>query len=220
MNEVAAPPRAKEPDGQTGHRARSGQRRDQILDVALKLFAQKGMANVTTRQIAQAVGISQPSLYAHFRNADEIGGELCARAFDTLTARMERDADTSATARERLVLMGRAYIEFGLDNPDMYRVAFMLEDKKPCPPDPASANSDLLNDPALASGLRCFSVMHRVLIELVGEDGPKALLLAQMTWMHVHGLVSLLIARPEFPWLDRDVLIDAILAGLPMLLSH
>lgn len=197
------------------NRAKGGQRRMQILDAALKLFAQKGMAQVTTRQIAQAVGISQPSLYAHFRSADEIAAELCARAFTTLAEAMKDVAQGQSTPLERIRRMGRAYIEFGLDNPDMYRVAFMLEDAKHCHEEVVNAQGEIA-DPALAAGLRCFSVMHHTMAEHMGGDGPDALLAAQSTWAHVHGLVSLLIARAEFPWADRDRLIEAHLDRMPL----
>lgn len=208
-------------EGNGTSRTRNGQRRDQILDAALQLFAQNGMANVTTRQIAQAVGISQPSLYAHFRTADEIGGELCARAFATLSARMQRCADLPGTPRERLARMARAYVEFGLDNPDMYRVAFMIEDMKTCAEGAAPTDADTgPTDPVLAAGLRSFAVMHEQVIALLGRDCEEAMLTAQLIWVHVHGLVSLLIARPEFPWLDRERLIAAHIACLPLQLRQ
>jgi AcrR family transcriptional regulator len=37
-------------------RRKGGDRREQILDVVLRLFAQRGASNVTTRQIAKAAG--------------------------------------------------------------------------------------------------------------------------------------------------------------------
>jgi hypothetical protein len=36
-----------------------------------------------------------------------------------------------------------------------------------------------------------------------------------MIWAHVHGLTSLLIARPEFPWVDREALIEAHIRWVP-----
>jgi len=188
-------------------RRRGGNRRAQILDVALKLFAQKGMAQVTTRQIAQEVGISQPSLYAHFRSADEIAAELCVRAFGALAEAMGRVAVGNASPIERLRRMGRAYVDFALDQPDMYRVAFMLEDPRGCTPHGIETEEGLV-DPVLAAGLQCFACMHRVVVEQVGSDDDRAMILAQSTWAHVHGLVSLLIARHEFPWADREALIE------------
>jgi AcrR family transcriptional regulator len=197
-----------------GHLARPGNRRDQILDTALQLFAQNGMANVTTRQIAGAVGISQPSLYAHFRSADEIASELSVRAFDALAAQLNQTIDGPQPPARRLRQMARAYMHFGIDNPDMYRVAFMLDEVTPCGAILADADFEPV-DPAMAAGMRCFDVMQRVVFELMGGASGHAELTAQMIWAHVHGLTSLLIARPEFPWVDREALIEAYIRWAP-----
>ena len=72
------------------------ERREEILAAALRLFGQFGLYGVSTRQIAQAVGVSQPTLYAYFASKDEIAAELHARAFRELEARLRvgvRDAD-------------------------------------------------------------------------------------------------------------------------------
>lgn len=37
---------------------------------------------------------------------------------------------------------------------------------------------------------------------------------AQVLWAGLHGLVALLIARPEFPWVDREKLIATHVAML------
>ena len=199
---------------QTGAKPRGGHRRDQILDAALRLFGQHGMAHVTTRQIAQAVGISQPSLYAHFRTADEIAMELCVRAFAALDARLRAVVDEPGTPAERLVMAGRAYIDFGLSNPDMYRIAFVLENMKPCVAEVPGEQPPV--DPALMEGIRVFDLLRRVVAELRGVDDERTNICAQAIWAHVHGLVSLLIARPQFPWSDRNALIEAHLAMLQL----
>ncbi|MCA6289859.1 MAG: TetR family transcriptional regulator, partial [Phenylobacterium sp.] len=62
--------------------------RDEILDAALRLFSEHGVMGVSTRQIAGRVGISQPALYAHFRNRDDLLAELCERAFSELEQRL------------------------------------------------------------------------------------------------------------------------------------
>ncbi|SKA97859.1 transcriptional regulator, TetR family [Agreia bicolorata] len=46
--------------------------RDEILDVAARLFAKQGYEGTTTRQIAQVVGIKQASLYYHFADKSSI----------------------------------------------------------------------------------------------------------------------------------------------------
>lgn len=49
---------------------------DLILKAAGRLFAAKGFHGTSTRQIAEAVGIRQPSLFHHFESKTEIAGHL------------------------------------------------------------------------------------------------------------------------------------------------
>ena len=42
------------------------ERRAAIIDTAINLFAENGFRGVTTRELAQAVGVSEPVLYQHF----------------------------------------------------------------------------------------------------------------------------------------------------------
>ena len=47
-------------------RLSGAQRRAAILDAAIELFASRGFRGVTTREIAAAVGVTEPVLYQHF----------------------------------------------------------------------------------------------------------------------------------------------------------
>ena len=164
-------------------RRSSVDRREQILEVALALFTQHGMASVSTRQIARAVGISQPSLYAHFPSADAIAAELCARGFQALHDRFAEVLEEPGTPLARLARLGRAYIEFGLANPDVYRIAFMIEQPRdrPCPA------GELPSDPGLDEGLRTFGVLRQVVAEVLGRNDTEA----------GHGGADLLGQRPR-----------------------
>ncbi|HUQ92452.1 MAG TPA: TetR/AcrR family transcriptional regulator [Bryobacteraceae bacterium] len=53
-------------------RMSSGQRRAAIVDAAVQLFAQNGFRGTTTRQIAAAVGVSEPVLYMHFQTKRDL----------------------------------------------------------------------------------------------------------------------------------------------------
>lgn len=50
----------------------SGERRAAIVDAAIKLFSQNGFRGTTTKQLAQAVGVSEPVLYMHFATKSEL----------------------------------------------------------------------------------------------------------------------------------------------------
>lgn len=189
-----------------GHGA---ERRQEILDAALMLFAQRGILAVSTRDIAAATGISQPALYAYFRTRDEITAVLCEQAFLDLRTRILAAADHQLPTRASFMSMCQVYIDFGLQQPDAYRVAFMLE-KGGSEPQETKAR-------VIAAGVETFECFHGQVARLVaaGMTRPgEAVLLSQSLWAGLHGLVSLLIARPGFPWADHQVLISRHIAAL------
>jgi AcrR family transcriptional regulator len=192
-------------------KGQGAERREEILDAAQSLFAQKGVNAVSTRQIAEIAGISQPALYAYFATKDDIAAELCVRAFAILGQRMDAArADYTPTAAdfERCL---RVYIDFGLDHPDAYRVAFMLE---------KSVDGSFLEKTG-GKPMEAGKAVFHVFVEMVGEmhaagqlAGDDVMAATQSLWAGLHGLVSLLIARPEFPWIEREALIAAHVAML------
>jgi AcrR family transcriptional regulator len=58
----------------TAHRPRlsSTERREAIVQAALSLFSQKGFRGGTTRELAAAVGVTEPVLYQHFKTKGEL----------------------------------------------------------------------------------------------------------------------------------------------------
>ena len=53
-------------------RLQSGDRRDQIIQAALKLIGEKGVGSLTTSALARAADISEANLYRHFKSKNEI----------------------------------------------------------------------------------------------------------------------------------------------------
>lgn len=76
--------------------------RDRILREASILFARKGYGATSTREIAQAVEIRQPSLFHYFASKAEIMKELLAFSLERPTRIAERLADDPRPAAERL----------------------------------------------------------------------------------------------------------------------
>lgn len=74
MLKVSAPSVGRPRSG--ARRLPSASARDEILDAAAELFAQRGYAATSTRLIAERVGIRQASLYYHFANKEKILAEL------------------------------------------------------------------------------------------------------------------------------------------------
>ena len=192
-------------------KGQGAERREEILDAAQTLFAQKGVHAVSTRQIAEIAGISQPALYAYFTTKDDIAAELCVRAFAILGQRMAEARVDYTPSPENFERCLRVYIDFGLDHPDAYRVAFMLE---------KSVDGSCLEKTGgkpMSAGKEVFAVFVEMVSELhakglTAEDDVMSA--TQSLLAGLHGLVSLLIARPEFPWVDREQLITTHVAML------
>src|SRR5437763_4726675 len=75
-------------------RMSSDDRRAQILNTACELFAQKGFRGTTTRELAAAVGVSEPILYEHFKTKSD----LYAAIIDTCS---HQGVDLLASLSER-----------------------------------------------------------------------------------------------------------------------
>ena len=70
--------------------------RDEIIDHAARLFVGRGYAATSTREIADAVGIRQASLYYHFAGKEDVLRELLERTIRPTTTRIEQlEADAS-----------------------------------------------------------------------------------------------------------------------------
>ncbi len=99
-------------------------RRSQIINSALNLMYDHGFAGATTARIAAGVGVSEPALYRHFKNKQEI---LLA-ALDEVSARLIRHTVSAAGSEEdeieRLRLMSAAYYDFVMSHPNETRVLF------------------------------------------------------------------------------------------------
>ena len=67
---MAAPPTTRR------RRADTESRRDELLQIAMRVFAEKGIAGATVRDIAQEAGILSGSLYHHFASKEEMVKEI------------------------------------------------------------------------------------------------------------------------------------------------
>lgn len=191
--------------------------RSLILDTAREMFAAEGYDAVTMRRIADRIEYSPTAIYFHFRDKDALIRELCDCDFLALARQFEGIARL-ADPVEKLRRTGLAYLQFGIENPNHYRVMFMT----PHPPlDPA--------DSALRHGNPeedAYAFLRHIVAEALAQGrfrpGLKDVeLIAQTMWAGVHGVISLQIAKCNDGWVDwrplqtrGQAMLDALIAGL------
>ncbi len=190
-------------------RARRGEGerlREEILAAATRLLIESGDESaVSIRAVAAAVGVTPPSIYLHFSDKDELLRAVCSEHFRQLAERTEAAASSAGDPVEALRRCGRAYVDFGLENPEAYRILLMA----PVLKSPEQADPDLIMDAAAF-----FHLVKRVQDAIdAGALRPSDPAQAALgLWATAHGITSLLIAHPAFPWPeDRDRLIDQVL---------
>ncbi len=100
---------------------RASARREEILDVAGEVFAERGIANATVRDIAAAAGILSGSLYHHFESKDHMVLELLEGHGAELTALMEGAVQELAPL-DALRAGLRAAVRFAAQHPSTCRI--------------------------------------------------------------------------------------------------
>jgi AcrR family transcriptional regulator len=100
--------------------------RHSIIQAALTLFLQEGFEHVSMRKIADVIQYTPTTIYNYFQNKGEILHELFKMGFakfnralrNTFYETMDNPSD------QRLTAMLIAYIEFSLDEPQIYQLIF------------------------------------------------------------------------------------------------
>ncbi|MEO3758353.1 TetR family transcriptional regulator KstR2 [Mycobacterium sp. B14F4] len=77
-------------------------RRDELLELAAAMFAERGLRATTVRDIADSAGILSGSLYHHFASKEEMVDEVLRGFLDWLFARYQQIVDTEPNPLERL----------------------------------------------------------------------------------------------------------------------
>ncbi len=196
-------------------RARRGEGdrlREEILNATEALLLRTGDADaVCVRAVAEAVGVSSPSIYIHFENKEELIIEVCERGFDALGEYTRTKAGVINDPVDALKAMGRAYVQFGLEHPEQYRILFMVKT-------PEWTRDHVIERIGHVSGFTQLVDAVQRCIDAGRFRGGDAFLYACQLWTGVHGITSLLISKPVFPWPEQESLIegciDTICRGL------
>src|SRR5262249_15766014 len=109
-------------------RARRGEGellRDEILNAAERLLIETADQDaVSVRAIADAVGVTPPSIYLHFADKETLLFAVCERQFDIFREALDTAASTTNDPLEALERRAEAYVKFGLEHREAYQIMF------------------------------------------------------------------------------------------------
>ncbi len=100
------------------------QRRQQLLDVARDVFAERGFHATSMDDVAFAAGVTKPVLYQHFRNKRSLFIELLEDVGTELLGRLDAATREVSTGRERVERGFAAYFGYVVDHPTAFRLLF------------------------------------------------------------------------------------------------
>jgi AcrR family transcriptional regulator len=200
VSEVAGIPLPRRPRARRGEGDRL---RAEILAATERLLVETGDADrVSIRAVADAVGVTPPSIYLHFSDKSELLLVVCESRFAQFDRILLEAGGSAADPLVALRRKGRAYVQFGIENPEHYRLLFMVRNAGDRTfeemPAAAAAFGHLVDDVSACMGAGAFS-----------RADPQ--LVATGIWTGMHGLTSLLISAPAFPWPDLDTMVDHVI---------
>lgn len=176
--------------------------REEILDAADVVLADSRDARqLSLRGVAKRAGISATSIYLHFSDVEQLKVAVVERAFAKLNEVRDAACQAITDPAEALLARSRAYARWAVDHPGLYRLMFG-------PDLPPSVAYDAEHSPSRHTFQTLVQSIARC--QEVGAIDPAddALQLATLMWAAVHGLVTLRMDRPHFPWRPLDEMVN------------
>lgn len=172
-----------------------GDLRNALIEAALQLVAQKGVAGLTLRETARRVGVSQAAPYRHFTDKNALLLALAEEGFRTMHQQIVEALGRAAPdTTSRLSAIGVGYVQFAVTHPAHFRIMFGQELAR-------SVASPTTEQTALA----VFQELAAEIVKgqasgFIRQEDPIRLAVA--CWSIAHGLAAILVEG----LLDRRVL--------------
>ncbi len=163
--------------------------RQSILATARELFLLKGFEATTIRNIAEKIEYSPSTIYQHFKDKNEIFYTIHSEAFAELV-RYLNASEMHKNPMDQLIALGQIYIQFAMENPELYDLMFIME-----------APIDFLNyleDANWIEGKMAFDYLKSVIANCIQQGLIKETdleSLSYLIWSTVHGLVTISIRK-------------------------
>ncbi|MBE6880139.1 MAG: TetR/AcrR family transcriptional regulator [Ruminococcaceae bacterium] len=151
--------------------------REEIIETALNIAAEKGLKSLTARELGSALGTSSRPIFTAFQNMVEVLSEVRKAALGRFEVYARRAMEFSPVYKE----LGVQMILFAIEHPKLYRLLFMTEKPEAQNFDDVFAN---LGDMATLS------------VEVIQRDYElsyeNAKLLFKHNWIHTYAIGALI----------------------------
>lgn len=169
-------------------------RRAEIVETASRLFAERGMENVSYTDIAKATRLSRPLIYFYFPDLETLFLSAVLESTRKLHARFVEAAKAGRSGREQIEAIGRAYVAYHREHPDAFFL-FSAHEARPArkhalEPEIAQVKLEMnrVTADTLRRGCRDGSIRR---------DIPDPAILSFCLWGFVHGLAQVAAMKSE-----------------------
>jgi AcrR family transcriptional regulator len=171
--------------------------RNRLIGVAERLFAERGLAAVSMRHLADAMNVSVMTPYRYFEDKEAILAAARASGFDRFADALEAAYRAAPDCAGAARAVGEAYLTFAFENPAAYKLMFDL----------SQPNEDDYPDLARA-GARARVIMSAYVQNLLDAHllSGEPEIVAHVFWAAFHGLVVLKLADKIAPNVDFEQL--------------
>jgi AcrR family transcriptional regulator len=165
-----------------------GNLKEELLQTALEMIDTDGLDSITLRDLTQRLGTSRTAVYRHFASKEALILGVIEKGYEQLDLTFTPIfQDKTRSVDVRFEAMGRAYLDFAIEHPNLYRLLFGEMYRK------ERAEICDYKDETQATGLYA---LIGLLLEaqeegIIGEGNP--MVQAATVWASIHGLASLLI---------------------------
>ena len=172
-----------------------GHLRRALLDAALQVLIEEGLAGLTLRAVARRAGVSEAAPYHHFASKAALIEALVRETFQQLAQALQEAVQaTPGSPLDQLVATGVAYVRFALEHRASFSILYRPELRDLSRP---TQDADgVTRSPIDRAGMAAYQVLLDAIVacQQTGEVVPgDPLPLALTAWATVHGLAQLLL---------------------------
>jgi TetR/AcrR family transcriptional regulator len=169
-------------------------RRAEILDAAVRLYAEKGWEAVTMEQVARSARLSRALLYLYFTEKEDLLFGIGERALKVLASRFAEAVARAAKGSDQVEAIGRAYMAYAHEFPHYFDVCARFQAHSTSPqPGSNEAACVLGGDATLAVVVR--AIETGIADGSIRADIGNPMLVAVALWGFTHGVIQLAMAK-------------------------